>query len=95
MVGPRSLTGAIARPAGDPPDGIDRDYGSSGAGVDLGRAWIGLRARAFVSWQIESTPHDSTVSGGAIIETACPAFVSGGDSALAAIRCAPPGKEIR
>jgi hypothetical protein len=35
-----------------------------------GRAWIGPRTRAFVSWQIESAPHGSTVSVGAIIETA-------------------------
>jgi hypothetical protein len=93
-----------------------------------GRAWIGPRTRAFVSWQIESTPRGSTVSVGAIVETAglrdrlllafggrwwlrrrlasalsclshriavTPAFVSGGDSALSAIRCAQPGKEIR
>jgi hypothetical protein len=93
-----------------------------------GRAWIGPRTRVFVSWQIESAAHGSTVSVGAIVETAglrdrlllafggrwwlrqrfatalsclshriapTPAFVSGGDSALSVIRCAPPGKEIR
>jgi hypothetical protein len=92
-----------------------------------GRAWIGQRTRASVSWQIESTPHGSTVSVGAIVETAglcdrlllafggrwwlgqrfattlsclshriapTPAFMSGGDPALSAIRCAPPGREI-
>jgi hypothetical protein len=35
-----------------------------------GRAWIGPRTRAFVAWQIESAPHGSTVSIGAIVETA-------------------------
>jgi hypothetical protein len=35
-----------------------------------GRAWIGQRTRAFISWQIESAPHGSTVSIGAIVETA-------------------------
>jgi hypothetical protein len=35
-----------------------------------GRAWIEPRTRAFVSWQIESAPHGSTVSVGAIVETA-------------------------
>jgi hypothetical protein len=35
-----------------------------------GRAWIGPRTRAFVSWQIDSAPHGSTVSVGAIVETA-------------------------
>jgi hypothetical protein len=35
-----------------------------------GRAWIGPRTRAFVSWEIVSAPHGSTVSIGAIVETA-------------------------
>jgi hypothetical protein len=35
-----------------------------------GRARIGPRTRAFVSWRIESTPHGSTVSVGATVETA-------------------------
>jgi len=35
-----------------------------------GRAWIGPRTRAYVSWQIESTPHGRTVSVSAIVETA-------------------------
>jgi hypothetical protein len=35
-----------------------------------GRAWIGPRTRAFVSWRIESTAHGSTVTVGAIVETA-------------------------
>jgi hypothetical protein len=35
-----------------------------------GRAWIAPRTRAFVSWQIVSAPHGSTVSVGAIVETA-------------------------
>jgi hypothetical protein len=35
-----------------------------------GWAWIGPRTRAFVSWHIESAPHGSTVSVGAIVETA-------------------------
>jgi hypothetical protein len=35
-----------------------------------GRAWIGPRTRAFVSWQIESMPYGSTVYVGVIVETA-------------------------
>jgi len=35
-----------------------------------GRAWIGPRTRAFVSWQIRSAPHGSTVSLRATIERA-------------------------
>lgn len=35
-----------------------------------GRAWIGPRTRALISWRIESAPHGSTVRVGATVETA-------------------------